>query len=192
MNELLKETGNTGGTTCCTDRAKKGRTSKLPMKLSSKGYKILKTIHILSASIWIGTSVVGLFLLTVVLNKNNLSEILLAVHYIDLLIIVPMNISTFVTGIIFSKFTQWGFFKHRWIILKYVINIIPLIGGGIIFAPSILNMLSIVNEVGEDALSNPSFILSKNIFTWAFIVILLLLITALCLTVTKPKLGKIK
>jgi uncharacterized membrane protein len=89
------------------------------MKLSSSGYKIVKTIHILSASIWIGASVVGLFLLTVV-------------------------------------------------------------------------MLSIVNEVGEDALSNPSFILSKNIFTGSFIVILLLLITAVCLTVIKPKLGKIK
>ncbi|MDR1526689.1 MAG: DUF2269 family protein [Dysgonamonadaceae bacterium] len=174
------------------NRASSERKDKLPMKLSSKGYKIVKTIHILSASIWIGASVVGLFLLTVVLNKNNLSEILLAVHYIDLLIIVPTNIITFITGIIFSRFTQWGFFKHKWIMLKYIINIIPLTVGGIIFSPSIINMLSIVNEVGEEALSNPSFILSKNIFTGAFIVILLLLVTAVCLTVIKPKLEKIK
>jgi hypothetical protein len=157
------------------------------MKLSAKGYKFVKIIHILSSSIWIGAGVIGLFLLTVVLNKNNVSEILLAVHYIDLLIIIPSNLATFITGIIFSKFTEWGFFKHKWIILKYIINLVPLIGGAFIFAPSIINMLSIVEQEGGAALLNPSFILSRNIFTGAFIGILLLLIVAVCLTVIKPK-----
>jgi len=158
------------------------------MKLSIKCYKIVKIIHILSSSIWIGTSVIGLFLLKVVLDKNNLYEILLAVHYIDLLIIIPSNLTVFITGIIFSKFTEWGFFKHKWIILKYIINLIPIIGGAFIFASSIINMLAIVEKDGEMALLNPSFILSLNIFTGAFIVVLILLITAVCLTVIKPKL----
>ena len=160
------------------------------LKLSTNGYKIVKIIHILSSSIWIGAGVIGLFLLKVVLNKNNLSEILLAVHYIDLLLIIPANLTTFITGILFSKFTDWGFFKHRWIIFKYIINLIPIIGGVFIFAPSIINMLSIVDKLGEQALVDPSFVLSKNIFTGAFIVILLLLIVAVCLTVIKPKFGK--
>jgi hypothetical protein len=160
------------------------------MKLSSKGYKVIKTIHILSSSVWIGAGVIGLFLLTVVLNKNNLQEILLAIHYIDLLIIIPANLITFITGIMFSKFTSWGFFKHKWLVLKYIINLIPLTGGAFIFAPSIINMLAIVNETGEDALLNPSFILSKNIFTGAFAVILLLLVAAVCLTVMKPQFKK--
>jgi hypothetical protein len=160
------------------------------MKLSNKGYKIVKIIHILSSSIWIGAGVIGLFLLKVVLNKNNLSEILLAVHYIDLMIIIPANLITFITGIIFSKFTEWGFFKHRWIMIKYIINLIPIIGGVFIFAPSIINMLSIADRIGEKALADPSFILSKNIFAGAFTVIILLLITAVCITVIKPKFGK--
>jgi hypothetical protein len=157
------------------------------MKLSSRGYKFLKIVHILSASIWIGASVIGLFLLTAVLNKNNLLEILLAIHYIDLLIIVPANLITFITGITFSKFTSWGFFKHKWIVLKYIINLIPLIGGAFIFAPSIINMISIVEEFGEQALADHSFISSKNIFIGTFIGMIILLITAVCLTVIKPK-----
>jgi uncharacterized membrane protein len=156
-------------------------------KLSSKSYKIVKIVHILSSSVWIGAGFAGLFLLTAVLSKDNLSQILSAVHYIDLLIIIPANLITCISGIIFSAFTEWGFFKHRWIVLKYIINAVPLICGGILFAPSIVNMLSIVNEMGENALSNPSFILSKNIFTGAFIVMLLLLIAALFLAVIKPK-----
>jgi flagellar biosynthesis protein FliQ len=160
------------------------------MKLSSQGYKIVKIIHIFSSGIWIGSGVIELFLLTVVLNKNNLSEILTAVHYIDLLIIIPANLTTLITGIIFSTFTAWGFIKHRWIIIKYIINILPIISGTIIFAPSIINMLSIVEKDGERALLNPSFILSKNIFTGTSVIILLLLIVALCITVIKPKLKK--
>jgi flagellar biosynthesis protein FliQ len=160
------------------------------MKLSSNGYKVVKIVHILSSSVWIGAGAIGLFLLTVVLNKNNLLEILSAVHYIDLLIIIPANLATLITGIIFSKFTGWAFFKHRWITLKYIINLIPVVGGGIIFAPSIINMLSIVEKLGGEALLDSSFIFWKNIFTGAFIVILLLLITAVYLAVAKPKLGE--
>jgi len=160
------------------------------MKFSSKEYKIIKIIHILSSGIWIGASVIGLFLLTVVLNKNNLLEILLTVHFIDLLIIIPANLTTFITGILFSKFTEWGFFKHKWIIIKYIINIIPILGGTFIFAPSIKKMLAIVEKDGKNALLNPSFILAKNIFTGSFVVILLLLIVAVCLTVIKPKFEK--
>ena len=156
-------------------------------RLSANGYRIVKTLHILSAAVWIGASIIGLFLLTVVLNRDNLLPVLSVVHNIDLLIIVPANLITFITGIIFSRFTQWGFFKHRWITLKYIINLIP-ITGGFIFASAIINMLSIADEIGAEALLAPSFIMSRNIFTWAFIVMLLLLITAVCLTVFKPEL----
>ena len=160
-------------------------------RLSSNGYKIVKIIHILSASIWIGSGVVVLFLLTFILNKNNLSEILLAVHYIDLFIIIPANTVTMSTGFIFSIFSNWGFIKNKWIILKYCINFIPMILGGIIFAPIIFKMLSIIDEMGGDAIIDPDFIKSKCIFNGSLIIILVLLITAICLTVYKPKLGKI-
>ncbi|MDR1652419.1 MAG: hypothetical protein LBS01_01980, partial [Prevotellaceae bacterium] len=83
---------------------------------------------------------------------------------------------------------EWGFFKHRWILLKYIFNVIPIVGGGLVFAPSIINMLSIAEKLGAEAMFDTSFILSKNIFTGAFIVIILMLITAVCLSVIKPKL----
>jgi hypothetical protein len=116
--------------------------------------------------------------------------VLLAVHYIDLLIIIPANLFTFLSGIIFSKFTKWGFLKHRWIMLKYIINIIPIIFGGIVIAPAIINMLSIVEKLGELALMDSSFISSKNIFIESFVVQLVLLVVAICLVISKPKLRR--
>ena len=159
-------------------------------RLSNSGYKIVKIIHILSASIWIGSGIIVLFLMTFILNKNNLSEILFAVHYIDLFIIIPANTVTMTTGFIFSIFSNWGFIKNKWIILKYCINFIPMILGGIIFAPIIFKMLSIIKEIGEDAIIDPDFVKSKYIFNGSLIIILVLLILAVCLTVFKPKFGK--
>lgn len=156
-------------------------------KLSDKAYKVIKIIHILSASIWTGAGLVVLFLLSFVLEKSNVRGILPAIHYVDLLIIIPANLLTLLSGLVFSKFTGWGFFRHRWIILKYVINLAPVVLGGIIFAPSIQNMLSIVETIGEDAVSDPAFISQKIRLMGSFILILVLLITAVCLTVFKPK-----
>jgi uncharacterized membrane protein len=159
-------------------------------KLSDSAYKAIKIIHIVSSSVWIGAAVVGLFLLNAVLNKNNLREILLAVHYLDLLIIIPANCLTLITGIIFSTCAGWGFFRHTWITLKYGINLIPIVLGGIVFAPSIINMLSIVDTMGAEAIADASFIKSKIIFTGAFALTLVLLIMAVCFTVIKPKFKK--
>jgi hypothetical protein len=51
-------------------------------------------------------------------------------------------------------------------------------------------MLSIAEKIGEQALADSSFILSRNIFTSAFAVMLILLIIAVCLTVVKPRVSK--
>jgi hypothetical protein len=98
------------------------------------GYRILKTVHLLAAAVRIGAAVSGLFLLTVVMDENNLR----AVHYMDLLIIIPANVLTCITGILFSTFGGWGFFKRRWVTLKYLINLIPIAGGGVVFAPAVI------------------------------------------------------
>jgi hypothetical protein len=106
-------------------------------------------------------------------------------------VIIPANIITFVTGICFSKFTGWGFLKHKWIVAKYIINLIPMLAGGIVLAPSILKMLSIADEMGSAALLSQDFLSSKSIFTISFIVILVLLMLAVYLSVFKPESSKI-
>jgi predicted rRNA methylase YqxC with S4 and FtsJ domains len=72
--------------------------------------------------------------------------------------------------------------------LKYCINVVPMILGGIIFVPSIFNMFSIIKIMGENAIVDISFIKSKNIFIASLVIILAMLLMAVCLTVFKPKL----
>jgi uncharacterized membrane protein len=159
-------------------------------KIKGNGYKIVKLIHIIFASIWIGTAITVFYMLKVLLNKDNVLPLLKAVQYIDFCVIIPANLLTFITGLIFSIGTDWGFFKHRWIIIKYIINLLPIIGGALIFGHPIFSMIAIAEEKGVDALTSPEFILSNKFMTIAFIIMIVLLFFAVYLSVYKPKLKK--
>ena len=159
-------------------------------KINGNGYKIVKLIHIISASVWIGTAITVFYMLKIVLNEDNVLPILKAVQNIDFFVIIPSNLMTFITGLIFSTGTDWGFFKHKWITLKYIINLIPIIGGAFIFGHPIFSMIAIAEEKGVDALASPEFILLHKFMTIAFIIMIVLLLFAVCLSIYKPKLNK--
>lgn len=40
--------------------------------------------------------------------------------FIDYAIVIPGAILAVATGIIYGIFTKWGFFKHRWITVKWI------------------------------------------------------------------------
>jgi uncharacterized membrane protein len=156
-------------------------------KINGNGYKIVKLIHIISASVWIGTAITVFYMLKVVLNEDNVLPILRAVQNIDFFVIIPSNLMTFITGLIFSTGTDWGFFKHKWITLKCIINLLPIIGGAFIFGQPIFSMIAIAEEKGATALASPEFILSHKFMTIAFIIMIVLLLLAVCLSIYKPK-----
>jgi hypothetical protein len=97
---------------------------------------------------------------------------------------------TLTTGTIFSTTTPWGFFKRRWIAVKYIINIVPIILGAAVLAPSVLNMLFVAEIMGENAIFSSEFQTSKSIFLTALIIVIALLLTALYLSVFKPSLKR--
>ena len=55
--------------------------------------------------------------------------------YIDFIIVGPGAGGCLATGLIYSLYGNWGFFKFRWITLKYVINILFITYGMLVFLP---------------------------------------------------------
>ncbi|MDR1098239.1 MAG: DUF2269 family protein [Tannerella sp.] len=155
-------------------------------KMKGRSYKALKFGHLLFAGIWTGAAVTALFLLTVAWNGENVKETLLTVHRLDLLVIIPANLLTLISGILFSVYAGWGFVRHGWVTLKYIINLIPVLSGGIVIAPSLLKMLSIAEELGNAALHDSEFVHSLLTLRISFSVLLMLLVTAVYLSVFKP------
>lgn len=117
------------------------------MKLSKRGNKILKTLHLMTASCWLGGSIaLGLaYPLKNTLNSQDaIYGINLAMHHIDVwLVIIPGAIGCFMTGLIYSIYTNWGFFKFHWITVKWTITVTAILLGTFYLGPWIQDMISL-------------------------------------------------
>lgn len=107
------------------------------MKLSAKGMKILKVIHLVCAIVWFG-SAVSLNLLPHLVEVEDAAgmywkaELLEA---IDMKILVPGAIGCLITGILYGAFTNWGFFRHRWLTVKWVLTVFMILFGTFFMGP---------------------------------------------------------
>jgi hypothetical protein len=107
-------------------------------------------------------------------------------HFIDMKILTPAAVVTLITGLIYSIFTKWGFFKHGWLIYKWIITIAIIVTGTFYLGPMVSNMLDIVDIKRFAALEDPYY--QSGLFTgmWASIINTTLLIIAVVVSVYKP------
>lgn len=99
---------------------------KFPSKklvLKSGGQKILKWIHVTSAAISLG-GILSLFALNLLkqglLFEKNPFLIDLSILRIFDNVITLSFVGIVLTAVVFAIFTRWGFFKHTWIVVKWV------------------------------------------------------------------------
>ena len=151
--------------------------------------KLLKVIHLISASIWL-SSVVTLMLLPNISKKITLGDEIfmynLAYHFIDMFILTPAAILTFLTGLIYSLFTKWGFFRHGWIVYKWVVTLLIIITGTFYLGPMVTKLLGISDVKRIVALQDQYYIQGESIGLYAAIINSLLLIIAVFVSVFKP------
>jgi hypothetical protein len=76
--------------------------------------------------------------------------------------LVPGAIGTFLTALIYSIWTNWGWFKHNWITVKWIICIFGLVFGTFWLGPWVGEMAAIAKDKGLDALSDPNFIRNRQ------------------------------
>lgn len=120
----------------------------------------LKTIHILFACLWIGAAFCMLLLAPVrgpITNGDELWAFNKAVKLIDDFIIIPSALGCLITGILFSLFTNWGFFKHKWITVKYIIAFGTILFGAFCLGPWVNGMEAISLSVRILALQDPAY-----------------------------------
>ncbi|WP_306532295.1 hypothetical protein [Bilophila wadsworthia] len=106
-------------------------------QLTIQQKRYLKFAHLFFAALWGGgaTTMVLLFCLfhpSTAHEQITFSNIL---FYIDFIIVGPGAGGCLATGLIYSLYGNWGFFKFRWITLKYVINILFITYGMLVFLP---------------------------------------------------------
>lgn len=86
--------------------------------------------HIIFSVGWLG-SVAGFLSLSVAgltcRNDQMVRSFYLAMEPITWFVIVPFAIASLLTGVLLSLGTKWGLFRHYWVLIKFLINLLSIV-----------------------------------------------------------------
>lgn len=140
-------------------------------KLGSTGMKWLKIIHVFLVVLFFG-GILSSLALNLHIDFSNYDESHLAYKN---LIIISDNIvrwgaiGTLFVGLIYGFFTNWGFFKHRWVGVKFILYMVQTVVGIFVVDKFMLANMELLESQGALALSNPVFIENHEIRQYAVI-----------------------
>ena len=137
-------------------------------KLRSKSQRWLKCFHIFFVCSWVGAAVI----LTAMNFSMKASEgmqfhgIHLSMKFIDDFIIIPGAFGCLLTGLLYSVFTNWGWFKHRWVMVKWIINVFGIVFGTFWLGPWLNSLPLIAETMGLNALSDPVYMHNRTMLSY--------------------------
>jgi uncharacterized membrane protein len=139
---------------------------KILKKIGVKGLRWLKGFHLIAVSCWIGGGVSLLllyFLKTGVTDGSVLFGINQSIHHVDMAVVVISGaFGCLITGLIYSGFSRWGFFKQKWLIFKWIITITAILFGTFFLGPWETKMMEISAELGLTALSDDTYLYNQR------------------------------
>jgi uncharacterized membrane protein len=135
-------------------------------KMGKKGLKWLKGFHMIAVSCWIGGAVA---LILLFLLKDNVGSggvlygINQSIHHVDMVVVViPGAFGCLITGLIYAIFSNWGFFKHNWLIFKWIVTVTAILFGTFYLGPWETKMMEISGELGMSALNDSSYLYNQK------------------------------
>ena len=92
--------------------------------------KLALTAHVTSSVGWVG-AVVGFLALAVAALTSQDAQLVraayLAMELTGWFVLVPLAVASLLTGLVQSLGTKWGLFRHYWVLVKFVINLVATI-----------------------------------------------------------------
>src|SRR3990170_4099331 len=100
------------------------------MSMTLRLRKLALTAHVTSSVGWLGS--VGGFLALAVAGLTSQDSQLVRATYLAMeltgwFVIVPLSLASLLTGLVQSLGTEWGLFRHYWILVKLLITILATI-----------------------------------------------------------------
>ncbi|MDU1906387.1 MAG: DUF2269 family protein [Dysgonomonas sp.] len=153
----------------------------------ANGMKVLKSLHLIFVMLW----TVGVIAMIVMLlmNAESGDELYMkykAIRFVDDIIVIPTATISVIIGILYGVKTNWGFFKHRWITVKWIIGIIVIVVGTFILSPILDTNLEIADNMRNAALGDNTVLSNENIIFYTGWGSSLALIFLVVISVFKP------
>ena len=138
--------------------------------LNNKGLRWLKVLHLLCVCCWIGgaVSLLLLFFLKIDVDDGGvLYGINQSIHHLDMaVVVIPGAMGCLLTGLTYSVFSNWGFFKQRWIMVKWVITVSAIVFGTFFLGPWETSMMNISAELGLSAVEDAQYLYNQRMNFW--------------------------
>ena len=159
-------------------------------KMSAKGLKWLKGFHLVAVSCWVGGGV-SLILLYFLKSGMEDGKILYginqSIHHVDIaVVVIPGALGCLVTGLIYSSFSNWGFFKHGWIIFKWIVTVAAILFGTFFLGPWESTMMEISGILGISSLSDPEYLYNQKMNLIFGATQVLVLVVTVFISIFKP------
>ncbi|MDH6310455.1 putative membrane protein [Dysgonomonas sp. PFB1-18] len=158
-------------------------------KLSPQGVKILKMFHLFFAILWIGGGL-ALVILFFSVNPANGDELYMKsriIQIIDDFLIIPGAMASLLIGIIYGIWTNWGFFKHKWLIVKWIMTILQILFGTFVLGPWVNENVEIASALRDAAMDDATLLHNvKMSQIWGTVQVAILVITFIVVSVQKP------
>jgi hypothetical protein len=137
-------------------------------QLSPTEQRWLKSLHVTFSGMWVGATIALNLMLFFIhpTDGKQLYGVNLSMKFVDDFIIIPGATGCLITGAVYSVFTQWGWFQHRWIMVKWGIMLFGFLFGMTYLAPWTNSLVSIAKLEGLKALTNPEYIQNKMLLSF--------------------------
>ena len=120
-------------------------------RLSARGMKLLKVFHLIFIMMW----TFGVVMMSI-LNWKSETHLAKFVYnqemglLIDYIFVIPGAVCAVITGLIYGIKTNWGFFKYKWITVKWFLGILVIIIGTFVLHPIALDILYNTESLPEE------------------------------------------
>jgi hypothetical protein len=109
-----------------------------------------------------------------------------AIAVIDNWVVVPAAWGSLLTGLFESWLTTWGFFKFRWVTLKWIATVAMMIYAPLLMAGWDRTIESISRAEGLLALQNPVYLETRWLYTASGVTFIAILIVLSLISTLKP------
>lgn len=157
-------------------------------KFGSLGLKILRMLHFLLIVLFLG-GILSSFALLLRLDLSNFEDVYLSYRNFTVISdnVVKMGAQgTILLGAIYGFFTRWGFIKHKWLAVKWLLFIAQTFIGILVVDRLMVANLALLKAEKALALSDPLFIHNHYLRFYVVLGQIGLTLVALVLSVLKP------
>lgn len=157
-------------------------------KLGKNGLKILKISHLLFAIMWFGgvMALVSLQLGAAPDTREMMYMAAVAHLVVDEYFLIPGGIGILLTALVYGIFTRWGFFKHRWLAVKWTLTILLIIIGAGYMGVTIKENVLYAQRMLTEAISPDVYLANVHHVAMAGVIQLVGFVYIVAISVLKP------